>query len=77
VKIGPNLNFKFLDDQNQFRPVNRSILPVYRYEIDKSVQIQNFEKSLKNSGKILQKTRENSKRSSEDFFFSNLHHLVG
>jgi hypothetical protein len=51
----------------------------YRFigtEIEKPVQIQNFEKSLKKSGKILQKTEENSKRSSEEKI-SSLHHLVG
>jgi hypothetical protein len=41
-------------------------------EIDKVVQIQIFEKILKTPGKILQKTRENSKRSSEKCF-SNLY----
>jgi hypothetical protein len=38
VKIDLNLNFKLLNDKNQFRsvnrsvlPINQSILPVYRY----------------------------------------------
>jgi hypothetical protein len=61
--------------------IQMMIYRYYRYyrfigtEINKPVQIQIFEKTFKKSGKILQKTRENLKCSSEESF-SNLHHLV-